>query len=138
MPLLFVGDRAFFFWATLVVYLVVFWGHIAFLLHIEGKFPQYKLQKGKAPDPSLVRKVLIDTIIGHGVMIAVGMPLAKDYVTTSCDVSWAALPTFWSLAWTVFVWHIAFDTWFYWPASIFFEHTAWTAATKAPRCTATA
>eukprot|EP01079_Euglenida_sp_SAG-EU17-18_P004715 gene4715-4896_t len=108
------GDRALFATCTTAVYLVFFWGHLL-ALHVAaaaGVLDKYKLQPARDPDPALLRKAYVQAALSHGATLPVGVYFVYSYVCTS--VRLREVPSLWQGLWTLVVWHILFDTWFYW------------------------
>ena len=112
------SDRALFAGVLLTVYFVTFWAHVL-LLHLaerRGWWARYKIQAGRE-DPALVREGVKHAVLSHGVSVPLAAWFGYDYFAAR-GMSFAfALPSVGALGsalWTLIMWHMLFDTWFYW------------------------
>ena len=111
---------------SFAVYVAAFWGHQGFLELCERfkLFQKYKIQKGKYSNPALVRSAYRDVLASH----AVSLPLSLWFGGTffkrrGMQFSLKRLPSFQRILATLLIWHVLFDTWFYWAHRLF--HTKW-------------
>lgn len=105
------------------VTLVFFWIHnlllYVFCYH-KDYFSQYKNQQGKHPSSDLVKECLISNVIGF----VIGNPILNYLLYSYCGDSFSLfdsnkIPSFTKTSGYIVLYHIAFDTYFYWAHRLF-------------------
>ena len=111
-------ERALFAGVLLAVYFVTFWVHVLVLLKGEsqGLWAKYKIQAVRA-DPGLVREAAKHAALSHGVSVPLAAWFGYDYFAARGMSFALASPSVGAAVGalcTLVVWHVLFDTWFYW------------------------
>ena len=118
-----VGDiRKRFAAGSFAVYVASFWGHQGFLELCEKFkwFQKYKIQKGKRPDPALVRSAYRDVLASHAISIPLALWFGGNFFKKrGMRFSLKKLPSLLRIIATLLIWHVLFDTWFYWAHRLF-------------------
>ena len=111
-------ERSLFAGGLLLVYFIFFWGHTALLHTFDclGWFRRFKIQQGKAPPNALVREALLHVVLGNLVSVPAAAYFGYDFFAKQGMRFGGGneLPTWFEAISTLFVWHVLFDTWFYW------------------------
>ena len=118
--------RKTFFAGTLAVYAAAFWGQQGFLELCERfkLLQRYKIQKSKHADPALVRSAYRDVLVSHAISVPLSLWfLGGFFKKRGMQFSLKRLPSFSQILAKLFMWHVLFDTWFYWAHRLF--HTKW-------------
>ena len=100
---------------TLSVHFLFYWVHglvVLFLLP-KDKIKQYKIQKGKEPDQALIKKALLHVGLGHAVAFPLVTYFLSFYMVQDMEFDSAEFDLK-LCAFYIILWHIMFDTWFYW------------------------
>eukprot|EP00937_MAST-01D_sp_MAST-1D-sp2_P004592 g4592.t1 len=113
------SERAVFCGGLLATYFVFFWGHHLLLSIVSrlGWFERHRIQQGKAPSAALVREALLATLVGHAVTVPLAAYYGYDFFARRgmrFGVGPGEWPSAAEAASVLFVWHVLFDTWFYW------------------------
>jgi sterol desaturase/sphingolipid hydroxylase (fatty acid hydroxylase superfamily) len=111
------SEQQTFFAASIGMYLLSFWGSLCFL-HLcktQGWFEASKIQVGKHPDEALVRDAALNVVVSH----AISIPLAAWYGYLGFKArgmlfAASELPGPLTCIAVLVLWHVCFDTWFYW------------------------
>jgi sterol desaturase/sphingolipid hydroxylase (fatty acid hydroxylase superfamily) len=118
------SEQQLFFLGSVSVYLISFWGSLCFL-HLcktQGWYLDRKIQSGKEPDEALVRDALFNVLISHTISIPLaawyGYPFFKG---RGMLFSAADLASPLSCVLVLLLWHVCFDTWFYWAHRCFHQ-----------------
>ena len=100
---------------TLATHFLFYWVHGLIVLFVlpKDKIKMYKIQKGKEPDQALINKALLHVGLGHAVAVPVGTYFLTLYMVQDMSFDPAEFEIK-SCAFYIVLWHILFDTWFYW------------------------
>jgi len=113
------GERALFVAGCLAIFFVFYWMH-TLLLYVFcysdlNMFPQYKIQPFRHPPRARVMKALQTLIVGYIVVQPIGFFAMHKYILSGrLDFSVAGFPSVLGMLRDLVLWHIMFDTWFYW------------------------
>ena len=110
-------EQQLFFVGSVGIYFIAFWGPLCFLwlCSTQNWFASRKIQVGKEPAPALVRDAVINIVVSHVVLI----PLAAWYgysffKARGMKFAAADIPEPLTCVAVLVLWHVLFDTWFYW------------------------
>jgi len=118
-------ERLVFTFVTWLTVVLSYWGLGGAFLLIEhfNIFERYKIQKGKSPDPVLVKQCARDVLISDLILFPLTYFLYPFFKHFGSSVDPATIPSVWTLLWQLTLLSIVNETLFYWSHRLL--HTRW-------------
>jgi len=100
---------------TLCTHVIFYWvqGLVVLFILPKEKIAKYKIQKGKAPAQKLISKALKHVALGHLFALPIGFYFFSLYMVPRITFDPAVFDIT-SCICHIILYHILFDTWFYW------------------------